>query len=665
MGFVQAGFLAAFGALAIPIVIHLIFRRQTKQVHLGTLRFLKIVLRENSRRRKVKRWLLLALRLACVALLALLFARPYLVAANLDGEKSRFAAILIDQSASMELKTDGTRLLDRAVIQAKEIIEKGGEELRVEVAFFDKDVHILGEGEEGSLAPDSPNYVKLTDLAAPDVSFFATSYGAAMSWARDICIRAEEPKKEIHIFTDLQRSGLDWTGTEPLPHDATVHVHDLGRALVNNLAVTSVQIPKTLIRPNASTTVSASIFNSGPFASAEIPIVLTLESGTEKRLLREKVKLEAGATTTVEFEIEKLDAGLWKGTIEIEVEDDLSYDNRRFCAVMAAPQLSVLLVDGDPHDEPILAETYYLETSLRLSQSEEADPESPYHPTTHSLGQQGTLSNLDQADLVVLANVSNLGQAEANRLGKFVEQGGGLLVFCGENVQPSDTRVFERANLSVGEILSNKETFDIPYRIQDWDEEHPILRPFNDPQYGNLRRLTFREYTEIKQHADANILATFRGGDPAILERTHGKGKIIWFTSSCDADWGNWSGSRLFLPLIHQFLGYLSGLTEGGPVRDALLESPTEVPGFIAQDGFWQVLNTNPRESETDRCTQDEFADRFQVHLDEEIITSRAAITPDVSLSSNLRDDEIWHWVVLILLGVLFFESFVANRTAA
>ena len=100
MGFVQTGFLAALGALAIPIVIHLIFRRRTRLVSLGTLHFLKVVLKENARRRKVKRWLLLSLRMACVALLAVLFARPYLIASGLIGDKHRFAAVLIDRSAN-------------------------------------------------------------------------------------------------------------------------------------------------------------------------------------------------------------------------------------------------------------------------------------------------------------------------------------------------------------------------------------------------------------------------------------------------------------------------------------------------------------------------------------------------------------------------------------
>ena len=75
MSFIQIGFLGALTAMAIPVVIHLVFRQKTRQVELGTLRFLREVLEHNARRRRVMRWLLLALRLACVALLAVLFAR--------------------------------------------------------------------------------------------------------------------------------------------------------------------------------------------------------------------------------------------------------------------------------------------------------------------------------------------------------------------------------------------------------------------------------------------------------------------------------------------------------------------------------------------------------------------------------------------------------------
>ena len=127
MGLVQIGFLGALAALAIPIIIHLVFGWRVRRVDLGTLRFLKIVLRENVRRRRLKRWLLLALRMTCLALLAFLFARPYLAARH-SGGKNRLLVILLDHSASMGLKTGGGRLFELALREAKKVASQCGDE---------------------------------------------------------------------------------------------------------------------------------------------------------------------------------------------------------------------------------------------------------------------------------------------------------------------------------------------------------------------------------------------------------------------------------------------------------------------------------------------------------------------------------------------------------
>src|SRR4051812_44830560 len=105
MSFVQIGFLTALAGVAIPIVIHLVFQQRPRQADLGTLRFLRIVLANNARRRRVMRWLLLALRLACMVLIAFLFARPYWLAARAAGEK-RTTVVLLDQSATMDLRQE-------------------------------------------------------------------------------------------------------------------------------------------------------------------------------------------------------------------------------------------------------------------------------------------------------------------------------------------------------------------------------------------------------------------------------------------------------------------------------------------------------------------------------------------------------------------------------
>ncbi len=73
----------------------------------------------------------------------------------------------------------------------------------------------------------------------------------------------------------------------------------------------------------------------------------------------------------------------------------------------------------------------------------------------------------------------------------------------------------------------------------------------------------------------------FAAGDPAVLERRVGEGTVLWVTVSCGRDWSDWSRSRLFLPLLHQLLGYEVGLTQGGRVRTRLID--TERTGAIEQ----------------------------------------------------------------------------------
>ena len=71
LGLVQSGFLLGLLAVAIPIIIHLIFRRRPRPVELGSIRFLRELLQKPAQGRRIQRWLLVALRTAGVVLLVL------------------------------------------------------------------------------------------------------------------------------------------------------------------------------------------------------------------------------------------------------------------------------------------------------------------------------------------------------------------------------------------------------------------------------------------------------------------------------------------------------------------------------------------------------------------------------------------------------------------
>jgi hypothetical protein len=187
--------------------------------------------------------------------------------------------------------------------------------------------------------------------------------------------------------------------------------------------------------------------------------------------------------------------------------------------------------------------------------------------------------------------------------------------------------------------------------LETWDREHPLFRPFNDPQYGDLRRPAFRAITRIEPAADAKVVARFRGAEPALVEKKLGSGRVLWFATACDLGRGDWPRSRLYVPMVHQMLGYLAGLTEGGPVRSIPLESVAErkeaVPGVFAREGFCEVVHLDPRESESERIAPEQFAARFHFDLSPGEDLPMSDRPARAAAIGQLRPDEIWHWVIL------------------
>ena len=175
----------------------------------------------------------------------------------------------------------------------------------------------------------------------------------------------------------------------------------------------------------------------------------------------------------------------------------------------------------------------------------------------------------------------------------------------------------------------------------------------------------FTAITRIKPDPEARVLAWFRGGEPALLERTKGRGKVLWFTSACDRAWGDWPRGRMYLPMIHQMIAYVSGLAEGGRIRQDIAGDERK-PGIVESDGLVHVVNTDPLESETARCTPEEFADRFGFQLPEPVPQARSSRARRERIADDrLRSDELWPWLALTLVGLLLVENFLANRTAA
>ncbi len=104
MSFLAPLFFAGLAALAIPVVIHLIQRERKHVVVFPSLMFVRRIPYQSVRRRRIRNWALLLLRLTALALIVGAFARPFLRRTDAAGAASsgaREVVILLDQSYSL------------------------------------------------------------------------------------------------------------------------------------------------------------------------------------------------------------------------------------------------------------------------------------------------------------------------------------------------------------------------------------------------------------------------------------------------------------------------------------------------------------------------------------------------------------------------------------
>jgi hypothetical protein len=120
----------------------------------------------------------------------------------------------------------------------------------------------------------------------------------------------------------------------------------------------------------------------------------------------------------------------------------------------------------------------------------------------------------------------------------------------------------------------------------------------------------------------------------------------------------------LYVPLVHQLAGYLTDrLPETARVQ-SLPSNRDHPPGVTREGNTVTVRNLDPAESEIERFSLDQFRRVF--HLPEsDSAQENTATAAGTLFPESQRPDELWMYVVWILLLLLVTEIFVANRTPA
>jgi hypothetical protein len=292
-------------------------------------------------------------------------------------------------------------------------------------------------------------------------------------------------------------------------------------------------------------------------------------------------------------------------------------------------------------------------------------PVTPYEPVRIAgPGDSLILPDLARYRVVILCNVAALASEHAVALTRFVEAGGSLIIMAGDRVGAGAYAALFEQNVLPGRIGEPVEAG--PYRFDRWVKEHPIMAPFADPLHGDLKALRFRKIAPITPAPEARVIASATGALPILVERNAGRGRCLLFAIPADNAWGEWAIHPLFLPLVHQVLGYATDRLSGsGRVQETQAgKGAGESPGVTALNGRAVVRNVDSAESDVDRTSLAKLREFYGIP------EPTPSTSPEQSLSEGLaaggeRPDEFWRAVAWALLFVLVIETFIANKTYA
>ncbi len=667
MSLLTPWFLLGGLAVGIPVWVHLIRKQQSTPSPLPSLMFFRRLPVRTMSRQHLEHLLLLAARCLLILLLALAFARPFFTGNNpiAAAAKARLVVVMVDVSASMRY---GDRAA-KAEAAARDAIKKLGALDQAQMLTFAAEAHILGAA--------STDHAALLALAASELKPTAlpTRYAAAFSALEKIARTSTLPVTGI-LITDSQKTG--WTaGSEPprLPNGGTVEWVSIDDQPHPNWAVADVRINHYTFQSKYPRGVQARVNGFGTKEAAKRDVAFLLNG---REIQRRKVEVPSNGSVAVTFDGFDLPPGVSRGEIKMTPGDDLPLDDNVYFTIERREPYKILFVGGGAGSERTLL--YF-----RHAASSGDDP-------AFVVESQGT-SNLSPYGAVVLFNTSS---APASLRG-YVEKGGGLLILPGDR---TDWRGLESAlgplmPAGDGEKVYVRRENEQFITIGDFQRDHLLFEPFQGPAAAGLQTARFFGYFRVK--AADGVLARFSSGDPALVEKTVGKGRVLLLTSAPDNIWSDLPVRPGFVPLVKQAARYLTRLPDepayftvpamalvaesaegvkpqvmkpGGKRLDEELKSG---PAFVKLDetGFYELrrqgtsayiaANSDPRESDLTPMPAEDRALLMAKPSDAAAAAVQAGQDAKPTREEQEARQNMW-WTVLVIVALLAaLESFAGN----
>ncbi|MEO8027071.1 MAG: BatA domain-containing protein, partial [Bryobacteraceae bacterium] len=587
MGFLSPWFLGGLLAVGLPLWMHLLKQHKTIPQLFSSLMFFEKRTQSSVKHRRLRYLALLALRLALIILLALLFANPFYRRTLAAGEGNQAAVIVVDHSFSMRA---GDRL-EKAKQQALAAIRGLAPGRPARILALGSTVEALTQ-----VSSDKGELGAAVESIQPGDG--RGSYGELVKTLKSL---AASGPLEVRFFTDLQRSAMPPSFTDlRMPDNSKLILQSVGNETAPNWAVENVAAPRHIYDPKKAR-VQVTIAGYGtPAAKKTVSLVLN-----GKPLATKTVDVPAGGRATAEFLGIDAPYGFNKGEVTVDGNDALAADDRfLFSSERGDPRKALLIHDGRQARSAV-----YVRAAIDASSEAAFQIES-------LTDDQAANADLSKFAWILLADLAAPPPALDRNLLAFVKRGGGVLITMGPG-SASRPRTLLADDPIDGSRYAAREG-DLFQTAGEIDTGHPALR-----KVGKFEGVKFYQSVRVRPE-HSRVLAKMADQSALLLERKIGEGRVLTLTSSLDNISNDFPLHASFVPFMEQSANYLAGLEEQsgtivvgsfvelrsdksqaaaaevtGPdgKRVLSLQEATTAPNFqVREEGFYELKRPNGRQ---------------------------------------------------------------------
>lgn len=611
--------MAGAAAVSIPIALHFFYRARYRPLPWAPMKFLKEAIEQTSRRLKFQEWILLALRCLALILLAFALARPGQDSATAAGSGEPIDAVFVfDTSYSMDAKDGDKTRLERAKEAALGVMETLPDKSSIQIYSCSDRATLLGP-----VSRFNRDQAKQL-IQTIEVTSLSTDFMPGLTEALAAAETGKASAKEIYVFTDMQRTGFERQQNalrgkcEEIKSKANLIFIRCGNAerKIANVSVTDVAIHTTIPHTKTRVPFDVTLRNTGREPIRGVKVSLELNGKAIEKDAVQVDQIDAGETAKVTLTGSLEEAGPQLVAVHVQ-GDGLEGDNVLYKVIGVRDKVRILLVAHPFAGQPVTdAGDWFVRWSFfPFDAQKDKDKIERYFIEVDSISPNEVgPDRLANKDIVYLLNAAartdnpleGMPPAFVTKLAEFVQKGGGLVIGCGDSVNPiAYNRVFgtDGVGLLPFPLTGVRNTTEAaPFTAAPESIAAPsVLTPPEDKErnefHGWFRNVTLTKMIGLDEKAPGarggRVLMRTTDGKPLVASRVVGEGEVVFFATSLDETWGRlMSEGSLAGPMNMYMIAHLTARTVPGGTRkagDVLTWTPPK------QESGFELIKPRPR----------------------------------------------------------------------